>query len=93
MIPEHRSRGCCPEAIRTNLSLADAPRAAGQGQDDGRAAVRTDIVVGVVGAFVAGLVLNLLGVDVNSGGYWFTFLIALGGAIVLLLLARLVRRT
>ncbi len=27
-----------------------------------------NIVVGVIGAFVAGLVLNLLGVDANSGG-------------------------
>jgi uncharacterized membrane protein YeaQ/YmgE (transglycosylase-associated protein family) len=42
-----------------------------------------NIVVGVVGAFLTGHVLNLLGVDVNSGGYWFTFFVALGGAIVL----------
>jgi uncharacterized membrane protein YeaQ/YmgE (transglycosylase-associated protein family) len=52
-----------------------------------------DIVIGVVGAFVAGVVLNALGVDVNSGGYWFTFFVALGGAVVLLWVARLVRRT
>jgi uncharacterized membrane protein YeaQ/YmgE (transglycosylase-associated protein family) len=58
-----------------------------------RTGLLLDIVVGVVGAFVAGLVLNLFGVDVNNGGYWFTFLIALGGAIVLLWLLRLVRRT
>jgi uncharacterized membrane protein YeaQ/YmgE (transglycosylase-associated protein family) len=43
-----------------------------------------NILTGVVGAFGAGLVLNLLGVDVNSGGYWFTFFVALGGAVVLL---------
>jgi uncharacterized membrane protein YeaQ/YmgE (transglycosylase-associated protein family) len=43
-----------------------------------------NIVTGVVGAFGAGLILNLLGVDVNSGGYWFTFFVALGGAVVLL---------
>jgi len=59
----------------------------------GSSGILMDIVIGVVGAFVAGLVLNLLGVDVNSGGYWFTFFIALGGAIVLLWLARLARRT
>ncbi len=52
-----------------------------------------NIVIGVVGAFGAGLVLNLLGVDVNSGGYWFTFFIALAGAAVLLWLAGLVRKT
>lgn len=51
-----------------------------------------DIVVGVVGAFLAGLVLNLLGVNVNSGGYWFTFFVAFGGAAVLLWLLRLARR-
>jgi uncharacterized membrane protein YeaQ/YmgE (transglycosylase-associated protein family) len=58
----------------------------------GRQGILRDIVVGVVGAFLAGLVLNLLGVDVNNRGYWFTFLIALAGAIVLLWLVRLVRR-
>jgi len=42
---------------------------------------------------VAGLVLNLLGVDVNSGGYWFTFFVAFGGAAALLWIGRLVRRT
>ena len=58
-----------------------------------RRGILRDILVGVVGAFAAGLILNLLGVDVNSGGYWFTFFIALGGAIVLLWLVRLVGRT
>jgi uncharacterized membrane protein YeaQ/YmgE (transglycosylase-associated protein family) len=59
----------------------------------GGSGILMDIVVGVVGAFAAGLVLNLLGVDVNSGGYWFTFFVALGGAVVLLWLARLIRKT
>ena len=55
--------------------------------------ILVDIVVGVVGAFVAGIVLlNFAHVDVNGGGYWFTFFIALGGAIVLLWLVRLARR-
>ncbi|MBV9351892.1 MAG: GlsB/YeaQ/YmgE family stress response membrane protein [Mycobacterium sp.] len=59
----------------------------------GGSGILMDIVIGVVGAFVAGLVLNLLGVDVKSGGYWFTFFVALGGAVVLLWIVRLVRRT
>jgi uncharacterized membrane protein YeaQ/YmgE (transglycosylase-associated protein family) len=59
----------------------------------GGSGILMDIVIGVVGAFVAGLVLNLVGVDVNSGGYWFTFFIAFVGAAVLLWIARLVRRT
>ncbi|MGF2944764.1 GlsB/YeaQ/YmgE family stress response membrane protein [Mycobacterium sp. Lab-001] len=59
----------------------------------GGSGIILDIVIGVVGAFIAGLVLNLLGVDVNNGGYWFTFFVALGGAAVLLWISRLVRRT
>jgi uncharacterized membrane protein YeaQ/YmgE (transglycosylase-associated protein family) len=51
-----------------------------------------NILTGVVGAFAAGLVLNLVGVDVNSGGYWFTFFVALAGAIVLLWLVGRVRK-
>jgi uncharacterized membrane protein YeaQ/YmgE (transglycosylase-associated protein family) len=60
---------------------------------DAQQGIFLNIVVGVIGAFVAGLVLNLVGVDVNNGGYWFTFFVALGGAVVLLWLVRLVRRT
>jgi uncharacterized membrane protein YeaQ/YmgE (transglycosylase-associated protein family) len=52
-----------------------------------------NILIGVVGAFGAGLILNLLGVDVNSGGYWFTFFVALAGAVVLLWLVGLTRKT
>ncbi|OJZ74159.1 hypothetical protein BRW65_10065 [Mycobacterium paraffinicum] len=59
----------------------------------GGSGILMDIVIGVVGAFVAGLVLNLVGVDVNSGGYWFTFFVALAGAVVLLWISRLLRRT
>jgi uncharacterized membrane protein YeaQ/YmgE (transglycosylase-associated protein family) len=59
----------------------------------GGSGILMDIVIGVVGAFIAGLVLNLVGVDVNSGGYWFTFFVALGGAAVLLWISRAIRRT
>lgn len=59
----------------------------------GGSGILMDIVIGVVGAFIAGLVLNLVGVDVNSGGYWFTFFVALAGAVLLLWISRLVRRT
>jgi uncharacterized membrane protein YeaQ/YmgE (transglycosylase-associated protein family) len=52
-----------------------------------------NIVTGVVGAFGAGLILNLVGVDVNSGGYWFTFFVALGGAVVLLWLVGMFRKS
>jgi uncharacterized membrane protein YeaQ/YmgE (transglycosylase-associated protein family) len=51
-----------------------------------------DIVVGVVGGFIGGLLLGWLGVDVEHGRRWFTFFVALGGAIVLLWIVRLARR-
>lgn len=38
----------------------------------GGSGILMNVVIGVVGAFGAGLVLNALGVDVNHGGYWFT---------------------
>lgn len=47
----------------------------------GGSGILMNVVIGVVGAFGAGLVLNALGVDVNHGGYWFTFFVALGGAV------------
>ena len=59
----------------------------------GGSGILMNIVIGVVGAFGAGLTLNLLDVDVNSGGYWFTFFIALAGAIVLLWVLGKVRKT
>lgn len=65
---------------------------AGKIMKGGGSGILMNIVIGVVGAFGAGLILNLLGVDVNSGGYWFTFFIALGGAVVLLWLMRLARK-
>jgi uncharacterized membrane protein YeaQ/YmgE (transglycosylase-associated protein family) len=59
----------------------------------GGSGILMDIVIGVVGAFAAGVVLlNGFHVDVNGGGYWFTFFVALGGAIILLWIVRFVRR-
>ncbi|AAK46181.1 transmembrane protein [Mycobacterium tuberculosis] len=59
----------------------------------GGSGILMNVVIGVVGAFGAGLVLNALGVDVNHGGYWFTFFVALGGAVVLLWIVGMVRKT
>lgn len=59
----------------------------------GGSGILMNVVIGVVGAFGAGLVLNALGVDVNYGGYWFTFFVALGGAVVLLWIVGMVRKT
>lgn len=59
----------------------------------GGSGILMNVVIGVVGAFGAGLVLNALGVDVNHGGYWFTFFVALGEAVVLLWIVGMVRKT
>lgn len=59
----------------------------------GGSGILMNVVIGVVGAFGAGLVLNALGVDVNHGGYWFTFFVSLGGAVVLLWIVGMVRKT
>lgn len=50
-----------------------------------------DIVVGIVGAFLGGYLFNALGISAG-GGMLGTIIVATVGAIVLLLLLRLVRR-
>ena len=51
-----------------------------------------DIVVGVVGAFVGGFVFRALGLGTPFGGLAGTIFVAFIGAIVLLLLLRLIHR-
>jgi len=51
-----------------------------------------DIVVGVVGAFVGGFLFRALGVHTPFHGFVATTFVAFVGAVVLLLLLRLVRR-
>jgi uncharacterized membrane protein YeaQ/YmgE (transglycosylase-associated protein family) len=50
-----------------------------------------DIVVGVVGAFVGGFVFRALHIGVPFGGIAGTIFVAFIGAVVLLLLLRLIR--
>jgi uncharacterized membrane protein YeaQ/YmgE (transglycosylase-associated protein family) len=52
-----------------------------------------DIVVGVVGAFLGGFLFRLLGVAAPLGGLAGTIFVAFIGAIVLLLLLRLLHRS
>ncbi len=49
-----------------------------------------NIIVGIVGGLIGGFLLGLFGVDV-SGIFW-TFLTALGGAILLLLIIRFITK-
>lgn len=52
-----------------------------------------NIVIGVVGGFIGGLLLSWLGVDVEGGRRWFTFFVALLGAVILLWVVGLFRKT
>jgi uncharacterized membrane protein YeaQ/YmgE (transglycosylase-associated protein family) len=51
-----------------------------------------DIVVGVIGALVGGFLVNLLGGDVSIGWNPISFIVAVGGAILLLLVTGAARR-
>lgn len=50
-----------------------------------------DIVVGVVGAFLGGIIFRALGIGAPFGGLAGTIFVAFIGAVVLLLLLRVVR--
>jgi uncharacterized membrane protein YeaQ/YmgE (transglycosylase-associated protein family) len=52
-----------------------------------------DIVVGIVGAFIGGLIVDLLGGTGFTGFNFWSFIVALIGAVVLLLIVRMVRGT
>jgi uncharacterized membrane protein YeaQ/YmgE (transglycosylase-associated protein family) len=57
----------------------------------GGSGILLDIVVGVVGGYIGGMILGWLGRDVEHGHRWFTFFTALLGAIILLFVVRLLR--
>jgi uncharacterized membrane protein YeaQ/YmgE (transglycosylase-associated protein family) len=47
-----------------------------------------DIIVGIIGAFIGGWVLQLFGVQ-GTEGFWGSIVVALVGAVILLTLLRL----
>lgn len=51
-----------------------------------------DIVVGIVGAVLGGFVMNLLGQGGVSGFNFYSFLVALLGACILIVIVRAVKR-
>jgi uncharacterized membrane protein YeaQ/YmgE (transglycosylase-associated protein family) len=62
---------------------------------DGQQGILLNIVVGIVGAFLGGLLLSPLfgaGTINNSGLTLATFLVSLGGAVILLAIVNLFRR-
>ena len=52
-----------------------------------------DIIIGIVGAFIGGWIFSRLGVGTPFGGLAGTIFVAFVGAVVLLFIIRLVRRT
>lgn len=59
---------------------------------DAQQGIVLNIVVGVVGGLLGGFLLGLFGVDVEGGGWIFSFLTCLVGAVVLLSIVRAVRK-
>lgn len=51
---------------------------------DAQQGILLNIIVGIVGAFLGGLLLSLLGVDTDGAGLIFTFITAIAGACLLL---------
>lgn len=51
---------------------------------DSQMGLLLNIVVGVIGGFLGGWLLTLFGVDVAGGGWFFSFLTCLLGAVILL---------
>jgi uncharacterized membrane protein YeaQ/YmgE (transglycosylase-associated protein family) len=50
-----------------------------------------DIILGIAGAFTGGAIAKHLGLD-PSGGFIYSTLVAVGGAIILVALIRLIKR-
>ena len=52
--------------------------------DNGRMGIVGNIIVGVIGAFIGGFIANAVGGSGVSGFNIYSFLVAIGGAIILL---------
>lgn len=59
---------------------------------DAQMGVILNIVVGIVGGLIGGFLLRGFGVDVAHGGWIFSFLTCLLGAVILLAIVKLVTR-
>jgi len=57
---------------------------------DAQMGVGLNIVVGIIGGLLGGWLLTLFGVDVASGGFFFSFLTCLLGAVILLWIVKAV---
>lgn len=59
---------------------------------DAQMGLALNIVVGVIGGFLGGWLLTLVGFDVAGGGFFFSFLTCLVGAVILLWIVGLVTK-
>lgn len=59
---------------------------------DARMGAGANIVVGVIGAIIGGLLMNAMGGPGVTGFNLYSILVAIGGAVILLLLVRAFRR-
>lgn len=50
------------------------------------------ILIGIGGAFVGGYMGSLMGIGTVTGWNWGSFLLAVGGAVILLILYRVIKR-
>ena len=57
---------------------------------DAQMGIGLNIVVGIIGGLIGGWLLTLFGVDVQSGGFFFSFLTCLLGAVILLWIVNVV---
>jgi uncharacterized membrane protein YeaQ/YmgE (transglycosylase-associated protein family) len=58
---------------------------------DGQQGIILNVVVGIVGASVGGFIMNSLGEGGVSGFNLYSFLVAVGGAVVLLFVVNMIR--
>ena len=58
---------------------------------DGQQGIILNVIVGIVGASIGGFIMNLLGEGGVSGFNFYSFLVAVLGAVVLLYIVKLIR--
>lgn len=59
---------------------------------DGNQGTLTDIIMGIIGAIVGGFIMNLLGQSGVTGFNLYSMLVAVIGAVVVIYIARRIRR-
>ncbi|GAB3595024.1 hypothetical protein CFAEC_12980 [Corynebacterium faecale] len=59
---------------------------------DAQQGIVLNVVVGIVGGLIGGFLLSLFGLDVESGGWIFSFITCLIGAVILLSIVKAVRK-